>query len=137
MPTFEKRVGTSGKVTWRVRVRRQGSSWQTKSFTKKADAEAWARSVETRIDAGESLPTVEARKRTLSDAIDEYLKVYEKSARQKNAREQKRILEWWRAELGSRALNAITPSLLAQTRNSMSTRLSRYDKPISGSTADP
>jgi hypothetical protein len=83
MPTLEKRVGNSGKITWRVRVRRQGSSWQTKSFTKKSDAEAWARSVETRIDAGESLPSTEARKRTLSDAIDEYLKVYDKEAQAK------------------------------------------------------
>ena len=136
MPTFEKRIGTSGKVTWRVRVRRQGSSWQTKSFTKKADAEAWARSVETRIDAGESLPSTEARKRTLGDAIDEYLKVYDKSARKKNEREQKRILEWWRAELGTRALSSITPNVLAEVRNSMSTRTNRYDKAISGSTVN-
>jgi hypothetical protein len=86
----------------------------------KADAEVRARSVETRIDAGESLPSTGARKRTLSDAISEYLKVYDKSARKKNEREQKRIVEWWRGELGTRALSAITPNVLVEIRNAMS-----------------
>ncbi len=136
MATFEKRIGKAGKITWRVKVRRQGSASQTRSFSKKADGEAWARSIETRIDSGESPPAAEARKRTLSDAIDEYLKTYEKSARKKNEREQKRILEWWRGELGDRSLSSISPGVLAEIRNTMSTRENRYGKVISGSTVN-
>lgn len=52
MPTFERRVGASGKSTWRVRVRRQSGPWLTKSFARKADAEEWARSIEHKLDFG-------------------------------------------------------------------------------------
>jgi integrase len=136
MPTIDKRIGRNGKISWQVRVRRTGAGSQTRSFAKKSDAEAWARSIETRIDSGESLPAAEARKRTLGDAIDEYLKVYEKSARKKNEREQKRILERWRTEVGDRALSSITPGVLAEIRNTMSTRANRYGETISGSTVN-
>jgi hypothetical protein len=37
--TFEKRIGTSGKTTWRACVRRQNGSFLTKSFAKKSDGE--------------------------------------------------------------------------------------------------
>jgi hypothetical protein len=49
-------------------VRRQNGPFLTKSFAKKSDAETWARSIESRIDADEQLPNSEARKRTLADA---------------------------------------------------------------------
>lgn len=75
MATIEKRVGTSGKTTWRARVRRRAGPPLTKSFVRKADADEWARSIEHRIDNGEKLPSSEARKRTLADAIERYLTV--------------------------------------------------------------
>lgn len=137
MPTYEKRIGAKGKVTWRVRVRRQGGPWLTKSFPKKSDADAWARSVEHRIDSGEPLPSSESRKRTLGDAIDRYLKsVFPRAARRKNAREQIRILNWWRAELGARSLQSITSAVIAETRDKIAARESRYGKPLAGSTVN-
>jgi integrase len=135
--TFEKRVGTNGKVSWRVKVRRQGSASQTRSFAKKSEAEAWARSVETRIDSGEQLPASAARRRTLAEAIDRYLEVvYPRASRQKNAREQKRILAWWREELGDYALVSLTPSLIAETRDAIAARESRYGEKLSGGTVN-
>ncbi|MCF5940894.1 site-specific integrase, partial [Xanthomonas perforans] len=72
MATFEKRTGTSGKVTWRVRVRRQSGPWLTKSFDRKIDAQEWARSIEHKLDVGDFVPSTEVRKRTVGDAIDRY-----------------------------------------------------------------
>src|SRR5690606_2157378 len=109
MATFEKRVGKTGKTTWRVRVRRSSGPWLTRSFPRKADAEAWARSVESKMDAGEVVPSAEARRRTLGDAIDRYLSVtLPQSKHQKNKREQTRLLTWWKAELGERPLATVT-----------------------------
>jgi hypothetical protein len=73
--TFEKRVGRSGKTTWRVRGRRHGGPWLTKSFGKKGLAEEWARSIEHKLDAGKHVPSSEARKRTVADVIDRYLTI--------------------------------------------------------------
>src|SRR6202011_1744328 len=65
MATFEKRIGLSGKTTWRVRVRRRSGAWLTKSFAKKSTAEEWARNIEHKLDVGDHVPTSEARRALL------------------------------------------------------------------------
>jgi integrase len=135
MATFEKRVGTTGKATWRVRVRRSDGPWLTKSFALKKDAEAWARSIEHKLDAGEHVASSEARKRTLADAIDRYLSVtLPNSKHQKNAGEQTRMLKWWKAELGSRPLVSITPATIADVRDRLASEPLKNGKRRSGST---
>src|SRR6185295_10387002 len=118
--TFEKRVGKSGKSTWRVRVRKQSGPALTRSFARKIDAEEWARGIEHKLDVGEHVPSSEARKRTLADAIDRYLTVtLPHSKHKKNASEQTRLLNWWRDELGSRSLVSITPAVVAEVRDNL------------------
>lgn len=134
MATFEKRVGKSGKSTWRARVRKQCGPAQTKSFARKVDAQEWARSIEHKLDVGEYVPSSEARKRTLADAIDHYLEVTLPHAKhRKNASEQTRLLNWWRQELGSRPLVSITPAVIAEIRDKLTNAEAR-GKPLSGST---
>ena len=135
MATFEKRVGKSGKTTWRVRVRRSTGPWLTKSFPRKIDAEAWARSIESKLDAGEHVPSSEARKRTLGDAIDRYLTVtLPQSKFQKNTREQTRLLLWWKEELGDRPLVSITAATIAEVRDRLATEKTRTGTLRKGST---
>lgn len=133
MATIEKRVGKSSKVTWRVRVRRQDGPWLTKSFPRHIDAQEWARSIEHKLDAGEHVPSSEARKRTLADAITRYLTVtLPQSKFQKNTREQTRMLTWWKEELGSRSLVSITAATIAEVRDRLATETVRGDKLRSG-----
>jgi integrase len=135
--TFEKRSGISGKTTWRVRVRRQGGPWLTKSFVRKSDAQEWARGVEHKIDAGEHVPNAEARKRTLGDAIKRYLEItLPRSKHRKNASEQTRLLEWWKEELGDRPLVNITPATIAEARDKLGKTRNRAGKPLSGATVN-
>ncbi len=135
MATFEKRVGKSGKVTWRARVRRLSGPWLTKSFARKQDAETWARGIESKLDAGEAVPSAEARKRTLADAIDRYLTVtLPQSKHRKNAREQIRILTWWKGRLGARSLASITPAVIAEVRDELTQAKNRNGEPLSGAT---
>jgi integrase len=137
MATFEKRIGSSGKTTWRVRVRRQSGPWLTKSFPKKSTAEEWARNIEHKLDVGDHVPTSEARRYTLGDAIDRYLKaILPHASRRKNAREQTRLLEWWRAELGPRSLQTISSSDVAAARDRLATKNSRSGKPLAGGTVN-
>ena len=86
MATFEKRLGTGGKLTWRVRVRRRNGPFLTKSFKKKSDAEEWARNIEHKLDVGDHVPNSEARRYTLADVIDRYLKVVLARARRTKTR---------------------------------------------------
>ena len=137
MATIEKRTGTSGKTTWRVRVRRASGPPLTKSFARKVDADAWARSIESKIDVGEHVPDAEARKRTLAHAIDRYLEItLPRAKHRKNAKEQTRLLTWWRAELGSRPLLNITPATIAEFRDKLAQTETRNGTPLSGATVN-
>ena len=137
MATIEKRIGSSGKTTWRVRVRRFSGPQLTRSFARKIDAEEWARGIEHKMDVGDHVPNAEARKRTLADAIDRYLSVtLPRAKHRKNANEQTRLLNWWRAEIGSRALVNITPATIAEVRDSLAQVKTRAGKPLSGATVN-
>ena len=58
---------------WQARVRRQGYPDITKTFESKADAERWARSIESEIDKGQFISISEAQRTTLGDVIKRYL----------------------------------------------------------------
>ncbi len=68
MASFRQR---SGK--WQARIIRDGYPDQTKTFETKADAEKWARSVESEIDKGQFVNVNEAQRTTLGDVIGRYL----------------------------------------------------------------
>lgn len=68
MASFRQR---SGK--WQARVIRDGYPDQTKTFESKADAEKWARSLESEIDRGQFVNLNEAQRTTLGDVIARYL----------------------------------------------------------------
>src|SRR5690242_16882297 len=134
MATFEKRVGASGKTTWRVRVRKQRGPSLTKSFARKSDAEEWARSIEHKLDVGEHVPTSEARTRTSAAAIERSLAATLPRARhRKKAGERARLLTWWRAEPGPRPRGPTTPAVIAEVRDELP-RVESRGKALSGST---
>jgi integrase len=58
---------------WQARVRRQGHPDITKTFESRADAERWARAVESSIDKGQFVDASEAQRTTLGDVIERYL----------------------------------------------------------------
>lgn len=68
MASFRQR---SGK--WQARVIRDGYPDQTKTFESKADAEKWARALESEIDKGQFVNVSEAQRTTLGDVIARYL----------------------------------------------------------------
>jgi integrase len=137
MATIEKRIGASGKTTWRVRVRKLAGPSLTKSFKRKIDAEEWARSIEHQIDVGDHVPNTEARKRTLADAIDRYLTVTLRRAKhRKSAVEQTRLLNWWREELGDRSLVGISAATIAEARDKLSRNVNRAGTAVTGATVN-
>src|SRR2546427_8853620 len=112
MATFEKRKGRDGQVMWRVKVRRKGASTLSATFTRLTDARRWAQRTEAAIDEGRHFGTREARKRTLADAIDRYIRDVLPLKAQTTQRKQTQQLLWWREQLGDRLLADVSPSLL-------------------------
>jgi integrase len=104
MATIEKRVSASGVVSFRARVRRTGEPQVTRTFSRKTDAEAWARALENRHDRGYALPTREHLTRTLADAVDEWIIKRVPGLAETDRANAERMANWWKAELGTVAL---------------------------------
>lgn len=67
MASYRKRLNK-----WQARVHNQGIKAVTKSFGNHANAERWARQVESRLDAGSYAEHSEARRTTVTDLIERY-----------------------------------------------------------------
>lgn len=115
---IQSRRGKDGSTTFRVQVRLRGHPPVSRSFVRRTDARLWAQQMEASIRKGDALPVNEARKHTLGDLVDRYLEVIERR-NPVALKDQKRILGWWKQELGAYALANITPALIAQKRDEL------------------
>lgn len=68
MAWFEKR----GACQWRVVIARRGYPRQSKTFTTKAEAEAWAKMIESEMARGVWIDRSEAESTTLRELLDRY-----------------------------------------------------------------
>jgi integrase len=104
-----------GEVVYRVRVRRKGVPLQSAYFTRKTDAQKWARALEADLERNKFFPRSQAGCPTLADAIDRY----ERDVLQRKSKTyvQACQLRYWREHLGSIALTEITPPLIAEHRD--------------------
>lgn len=87
MASFRKR----GELQWQARIARKGFPPQVKTFMTRADAEAWARQVESEIDRGVFVSRTEAENTSLKDCLERYKS--EVSAHKKGASQEAYILQ--------------------------------------------
>ncbi len=118
MATIRERKTGNGEVRYQAQVRLKGFPPQNATFNRKTDAKRWIQQTEAAIREGRHFKTTEAKKRTLAELIDRYIRdVLPTKPKSMNA--QGRQLRWWRDELGYRSLAEITPSLLSETRDKL------------------
>ena len=72
MASFIPRKGPGGKRVWQAHIRRRGYSAQVKTFDTKAEAEAWAVTIESEIARGVFVSRTEAESTTMREALDRY-----------------------------------------------------------------
>ncbi|MFO7761826.1 MAG: tyrosine-type recombinase/integrase [Desulfobia sp.] len=65
-----------GPYQWQARIRRKGWPVQTKTFSSKADAQAWAREIENEMDRRVFISRKEAENTTLEEALQRYREEY-------------------------------------------------------------
>lgn len=107
---YERKLADS--TVCEAKIRRKGYPVQMRSFDKRADAERWAREIESSMDRGVFRSTKESEKTTLSEALDRYLEEVSKH-KKGHQREKSRIEQWKAHALGSRYLASITPKDIA------------------------
>lgn len=130
MASIEKRTSSDGEITYRVKVRLKGFPVQSATFERLTDARRWAQQTESAIREGRHFKTAEAKRHTLAELIDRYVKDVLPS-KPKIARDQTQQLAWWKAEIGSYALADVSPSLLAECRDKLGREITVRNKPRS------
>ncbi|ALK10322.1 tyrosine-type recombinase/integrase [Blastochloris viridis] len=102
---------------WQVQVRRQGHAPITRSFLQKADAVAWARQTETKLDRdGLVVDTSMLKRMTKSDLVERYLT--EVVPRKRGAAVERIILRaFLRSPLAKTSLSAVTAQDFANFRD--------------------
>ncbi len=112
MATFTNR----GDYQWQAKVRRKGYPPQSKTFDTKAEAEAWAREIESGMDRGTFVSRTEAEGTTLREGLERYSR--EITPRKKGAKQELvRIRRWQASVLGERPLASIRGADMAKFRD--------------------
>jgi len=112
MATFRKR----GPYQWEAQIRRRGYPAQSKTFETKAEAEAWAKMIESEMSRGVWVSRSEAEATTLYEALMRY--EVEVSPAKKGAEQESSILRTCKAvELAKRPLASIRSADVAKLRD--------------------
>lgn len=112
MATITKRAAGQ----WRAQVRRKGFPLQSRTASTRAEAEAWARAVESAMDRGIFVDHVEAERTTLGEALERYRR--EITPAKKGARrEGERIGRLLKHPLARRVLASLRGADLAAYRD--------------------
>jgi integrase len=105
-----------GKEKHQVRVRIKGHAPQFATFTRITDAKKWAQQTEAAIREGRFFKTNEARKHTLGNAIDRYIKNV-LPTKEKCIQRQGHQLLWWKKQIGHYYLCDVSPAVIAECRD--------------------
>jgi len=112
MPTIRKR----GQYQWEAQVRRRGYPAQSKTFTTKAEAEAWANMIESEMSRGVWVSRSEAEATTLFEALKRYEE--EVSLLKKGAAQEFSVIKTCQAvDLARRPLATIRSADIAKLRD--------------------
>lgn len=105
-----------GQYQWEAQVRRRGYPAQSKTFNTKAEAEAWAKMIESEMSRGVWVSRSEAEATTLYEALTRYEE--EVSPAKKGAAQESSVLKTCKAvDLAKRPLAAIRSADVAKLRD--------------------
>jgi integrase len=119
MATITRRTGKNGQLSYRAQVRRKGASPLSATFSKLTEAKKWAQITESAIFEGKHFTSTEAKRHTVEDVIDRYIRDVLPHKRFSTTYGQRYQLQWWKNQLGKRFLADITPPVLVEYRDKL------------------
>lgn len=112
MASFRKR----GELQWQARISRKGFPPQVKTFNTRADAETWARLVESEMDRGLFVSRTEAENTSLSEVLARYER--EILPGKKGASPELSVLRIWQtSKLSDRPMATVRSADVARLRD--------------------
>jgi integrase len=124
MATIRKRTTKDGETRYQAMIRRAGFPMRTETFSTRVKAQKWVRLIEGQMEDGRHFRSAEAKRRTLGDAIDRYIKD-EVPNKRSDGEMHSTCLKWWKDELGHLKLAEITSALAVEYRDKLKDRKHR------------
>ncbi|ATG89137.1 tyrosine-type recombinase/integrase [Methylomonas koyamae] len=128
MATIETRTTDSGEKSYRVKVRLKGYPAQSATFDRLTDAKKWAAATESAIREGRHFKTAEAKKHTVGEMLTRYYSEVLPHYNEKEQKERKSKLEWWRQAIGHCLLADVTPAAITEHKAKMTQSAATVDK---------
>ena len=126
MGSFKVRKDKNGKiVSYNAQVRLKGHRTEYASFKKKTDMDRLFQDIESAIREKRHFKTTEAKKHTLGELIDRYIRDI-LPTKKKSERKQTAQLTWWKQQIGYHLLSEVTPAMIAEQRDKL---LREYTQP--------
>jgi integrase len=135
MASIEERKNSEGETSYRVKVRLRGFPTQSATFERITDARKWIQDTESAIRNGRHFKTSKAKKHTVSELIDKYIKEV-LDLKLSETQNQRHYLKWWKDEIGSYILADVNASLITEKRNILIGKENDYGRKIGLSTAN-
>lgn len=133
MATFETRRSDDGSTSYRVKIRLRGHPPETATFARLTDARRWAQATEAAIREGRYFKTAEAKRHTLGDLVDRYIREV-LPHKPRNASNTEQQLLWWKSRLGHHTLADVNAALIVKCRNELLGTITRRGTLMSPST---
>lgn len=134
MASIKERKDKDGKVVgYHVQIRIKGHRPEHASFTSKTKMKEWIQNTESAIREGRHFKTTEAKKHTLGELIDRYIRDV-LPTKKKSEQKQTAQLIWWKQKIGYHLLSEITPSMIAEQRDRLLHEVTRRKKTRNPST---
>ena len=118
MAYIEKRVHSSGKVTYRARIRVMGSPDISESFPTRRAAKEWSDKMEAEVRQGRYFGSEERKERTFAEVADRYL-LQKNPSNPKSFHKCKIQILWWKDRLKDYYLCRITSSIISELKEEL------------------
>ena len=117
MARIKTRTAVDGTLRYTAEIRLKGYPAQSATFKHLTKARKWIQDTESAIREGRHFKTVEAKKHSFANMVDRYIKTELSKYNEKEQRERKSKLLWWKERLGVYSLADITPPLIVECRD--------------------
>ena len=128
MASIEERRTNDGKTRYRVLVRLKGYPSQSATFERLTDARKWASKTETDIREGRYFKYSEAKRHTVGEMIDRYLREVLPGKNPEFQEARTYQLNFWKEQIGSYTLAEATPAVIAEARDNLANTPARGDR---------
>lgn len=120
MAEIKKRKKKNGEWSYTVCVRIKGSPMQSKTFSRRTDAQEWESKMETSIKENINFPKRKAQRYTVADVIDQFIEDELPKKTPKMQKEFLKSLNWFRKEIGSLHLSSVNTEILVACQKKLS-----------------